>query len=63
MGLQIRSRNLIFMTFSTQLQDSTELFSHIFHLVHLFLELQNLVVFEKEVYKITNVLKFCRECI
>lgn len=63
MGLQIRSRNLSFMTLSTQLQDSTKLFSHIFCLFCLFLELQNLVVFEKAVYKITNVFKFCRECI
>lgn len=51
------------MTFSTQLQDSTKLFSHIFCFFCLFLELQNLVVFEKAVYKITNVLKFCREYI
>lgn len=56
MGLQLGSRNLSFMTFSTQLQDSTKLFSHIFHLFHLFLELQNLVVFKKVIYKITNVL-------
>lgn len=63
MGLQLGSRNLPFMTFSTQLQDPTKLFSHIFHLFHLFLELQNLVVFKKVIYKITNVFKFCRECI
>lgn len=61
MGLQVGSGNLSFMTFSAQVQDSTELFSQIFDLFHLFLELQNFVVFEKVVYKITSVFKFCRE--
>lgn len=56
-GLQSWSRNFSFMTVSTQLQDTTNLFSHIFQLFQLFLELQNLKLFQKVVYEVTKTFR------